>query len=847
MQQVLFRTLVVLICGFWLVDVAQAQVTITRTSAPKFYMDSSISPQLLGMYTSYKITNTGGTAIPDVWVGIDGFTGGVVSLATNEDGVMHLGSLASGETKAAFFYLQATGATTVDQTHTISVYPTIPPTAALATANFTFTDVEGTIAAAANKVTTTVAGPNPASLGGIMTITVTGDTGTIGAAGILSFTPASYATWRADAYEMIASQITLPNGSVLTDQLYTSGYSSSNGNYTLVYTFRAVGSTTAPTTVSPIGYLSSGTQIKHTSTSNFASLLPIQPASNALTLTKLASPTTVTPGSTVTYTLRLTNSGTGAVSADTLVDTLPNSPGTPTYVTGSSTFNGTAISNPTSAGAVLTWTYTFTVPAGASRDLTFQVTMPSTVSTYTNRAIAQIGSTQIDTTLSTSDNVPAAVDVSVVRPDLTITKSHTGNFIQGQSGVTYSITVTNSAAISTSGTVTVADTLPTGLAPTAASGTGWTCSISSQTVTCTRSDALSGNSSYPALTITADVAANAAASLTNTATVSGGGETNTANNSADDATTIAPAPQAFKSVKLTTDADGAGTITIGDTLTWTIWYKNVGSVDVTSFQMNDPLPSGVTITSTGGQTLTITGTTTATKNNSYTGAAPGLVSNLLASSVTFKAGDILRLEIPVTINSGVTGTLSNQVTGTGDNLAPAGIKTDNVDNTTSGLPSGITVPSGSLVQTQNATIDGTTVTVVSSPNVALVKTVSPTGNQTSSTDLTYVINFTNLGTASAQQLIITDAIPDNTDFKLSSATSTLGTTGLTVVVEYSNDYLPASPGAATWTYTPSSGGGGAASGYDRNVKALRWRVTAGTLSQTPPNNTGAVGFTVIIR
>jgi uncharacterized repeat protein (TIGR01451 family) len=113
--------------------------------------------------------------------------------------------------------------------------------------------------------------------------------------------------------------------------------------------------------------------------------------------------------------------------------------------------------------------------------------------------------------------------------------------------------------------------------------------------------------------------------------------------------------------------------------------------------------------------------------------------------------------------------------------------------------------------------------------------------------LTYQIAFTNSGGSAAQQMTIVDPIPDNTDFKLSSATTSLGTTGLTVVIEYSNDYSSASPGSATWTYTPVSGGGSASAGYDRNVRAIRWRVTAGNLSHTAPNNTGEVGFTVKIR
>lgn len=137
---------------------------------------------------------------------------------------------------------------------------------------------------------------------------------------------------------------------------------------------------------------------------------------------------------------------------------------------------------------------------------------------------------------------------NIVAPDLTITKTHTGNFIRGSTG-TYTLAATNSGTAPTSGQVTVTDTLPTGLTPTAASGTGWSCPISGQTVTCSRNDVLNANSSYPAITLTVNVAANAASSITNTASVSGGGETNTTNDTANDPTTIISASPRLTLVK----------------------------------------------------------------------------------------------------------------------------------------------------------------------------------------------------------------------------------------------------------------------------------------------------------
>jgi uncharacterized repeat protein (TIGR01451 family) len=120
--------------------------------------------------------------------------------------------------------------------------------------------------------------------------------------------------------------------------------------------------------------------------------------------------------------------------------------------------------------------------------------------------------------------------------DLTVTKTHTGNFTQSDIGKTYTITVSNSGSGTTSGLVSVTDTLPNGLGAVDIGGAGWSCNFNN--LTCTRSDALAAGASYPAITLTVNVAANAPGSVINFASVSGGGETNTGNNQAADPTTI---------------------------------------------------------------------------------------------------------------------------------------------------------------------------------------------------------------------------------------------------------------------------------------------------------------------
>jgi uncharacterized protein (TIGR03437 family) len=126
----------------------------------------------------------------------------------------------------------------------------------------------------------------------------------------------------------------------------------------------------------------------------------------------------------------------------------------------------------------------------------------------------------------------AYVDVT---PVLSIAKSHTGNFTQGQNGATYSVTVSNATGAGpTSGTATVTETVPAGLTLVSMAGTGWTCSTGGNT--CARSDPLAAGASYPAITVTVNVAANAPSQVTNQVSVLGGGFA-----TASDLTTIAPA------------------------------------------------------------------------------------------------------------------------------------------------------------------------------------------------------------------------------------------------------------------------------------------------------------------
>ena len=94
------------------------------------------------------------------------------------------------------------------------------------------------------------------------------------------------------------------------------------------------------------------------------------------------------------------------------------------------------------------------------------------------------------------------------------------------------MTVSNNGSRNpTAGTVTLTDTIPTGLTLVSMAGDGWACTKN----ICTRSDALYVTASYPTITVTVNVASNAASSVTNTVKVTGG---SSATATASDVTTI---------------------------------------------------------------------------------------------------------------------------------------------------------------------------------------------------------------------------------------------------------------------------------------------------------------------
>ena len=205
------------------------------------------------------------------------------------------------------------------------------------------------------------------------------------------------------------------------------------------------------------------------------------------------------------------------------------------------------------------------------------------------------GTTVNNATLSQVTGIQSSA-VCTTLADLQITKSHIGNFTRGSTG-SFSITVKNVGGGGSNGLVTVNDTLPIGITPTTASGTGWTCTVSGQTVSCTRSDALTAGASYPAITITGNVLQSAPSSLVNTATVDGGGVSDPLKNtSTDTAAVISSADMAV------TDAGSPDPVAAGGNITYTQVVTNNGPSAADNATLATATPANTTFVSISAPT-----------------------------------------------------------------------------------------------------------------------------------------------------------------------------------------------------------------------------------------------------
>jgi len=330
------------------------------------------------------------------------------------------------------------------------------------------------------------------------------------------------------------------------------------------------------------------------------------------------------------------------------------------------------------------------------------------------------GTTGSAATLSQVTGIQSA---ALCTPDMTLSKSHAGNFTRG-TNATYTIPVTNISPYGPSnGLVTINDTLPIGITPISATGTGWTCSVSGQTVSCTRSDALAAATAYPSITLSAAVSQAAPATLTNIATVAGGGEANLLNDTATDVANVGSTADLSMS-----DSGSPNPVAAGANLTYTQVLTNNGPSAADNATLIAPIPANTTFVNFS-----------APAGWSCSLPAQGATGNVVCADVNMAGGTAASFTLVVGVNGTVTkGTVITDTVSASSSTADP-ISTNNT-------------------ATASDTVGGTANALLSVTNIAAPNPVVAGNN------ITFTQVVTNTGASAATGATFTESTPANTTF-----------------------------------------------------------------------------------
>jgi len=393
------------------------------------------------------------------------------------------------------------------------------------------------------------------------------------------------------------------------------------------------------------------------------------------------------------------------------------------------------------------------------------------------------GSAGTSSTTATMSQVTGlqSAEVCTRLPDLSIAKSHGGgNFTRGTTA-SYTLTATNVNTVATSGVVTINDTLPLGITPISASGTGWTCSVSGQTVSCTRSDALAGGASYAAITVNVNVTQSAPATVTNNGAVGGGGDISPLNDTATDVANVGSA-----SDLAVTDSASPDPVAAGSNITYTQIVTNNGPSAADNAMLVTNIPTNTTLVSIVAPT-----------GWSCSSSGAGGTGNVVCTDVNMAGLTAGTFTIVVKVNTGTTN-------GT-------------VINNSVSVSSSVTDPNSSNNTASASTVVGTT----ANGELTVTNAASPDPVQAGN-NITYTQVVTNTGSATATGPSFSENTPTNTTFVSITPPAGWTCTGFPAV--------------------PCSNSGGVAAGSSGTFTVV-YKVNAGTANGTTIIDTATVNAT----
>lgn len=432
-------------------------------------------------------------------------------------------------------------------------------------------------------------------------------------------------------------------------------------------------------------------------------------------------------GGTGTYRLTVSNAGPATSGAITVTDTLPAGL---TY----RSFAGTGWSCSGCSSSSQTVTLTRAALASgtsSSVDLTVDAGAGAASSVTNTAAVSQTTSSTLNDPTPGNNTVSDATTVAnPTDADLVVTKTRDDVMTPGGEE-TYTISVRNDGPGTVTGPITMTDVLPQGLTYVSATGDGWTCSASGQTVTCTRPGGLAALESAPPIALVLSVAPDAPARSTNTTSATGSIDNDPNDPNNVDVLDVVR----VGSADLWIEKSHTGSFSRGGNGKYTIVVGNRGPNAAETPRVVDTLPAGLTYTSAtgtgwtcsnGGQTVTCT----AASDLAADSTAPALTVNVAvaagAPSVVTNRATVCSVQSP----GSVTG-CPDQNQGTAE-----------------------VAPSDNAAEDVTATVAPTDLSLVKTASVA---SVAP------GTSYDYTLTVTNNGPNPATNVTIVDTLPVHVD------------------------------------------------------------------------------------
>ena len=458
-----------------------------------------------------------------------------------------------------------------------------------------------------------------------------------------------------------------------------------------------------------------------------------------LTVSKSDTPDPVLAGTSLTYTVVVTDLGPSDATGVQIFDALPSDV----------VFNAARSSSlcvESSPGMVTC--QLGRVPAGAGKPVTIVVTVPSSMThgSVLNNLVVASG----ERTDPNNGNNGDSESTTVVRgTDLTISKDDSDDPVVAGTSLTYTLVVTNRGP-SDATNVRAHDILPGGVTFDADSSDS-NCAPAGAAILCTLGDLGAGRSATATIVVTVPSSVGQGTLLSNWAIVSGDeNDPQSSNNTASENTGVIRAADLSLS-----KADAPDPVLVGNALTYTLVVVNGGPSDASGVWISDTLPLSVTFNAAASDSRCVEST-----------------SGTLSCNIgTLTDGSRVTVTVVVTVAASAphSAVLTNTATAHASESDP------------------------------NGGNDRATTTTTVHRDADLEIAVTAQGVVVAGTSVTYTLVVTNNGPLGAVGVVVSETLPDHTSFVPGASASGWQQVGTSDVYTLSLGYL-APDATATVTF-----------------------------------------------